>query len=159
MAALASSLRRGGALRTHGALRLGATRLSTSYTPSNPRVGTLEAMDGNTAAEDPSSSYKALHALIMTLPGYRRLTWRQLGTGKVVYPQSMTGHGICCSRRATFVILLAHGQSGDPGAFWRCLSELEATSSTEEVVASVEALPQVARVWDFQIKPKFWGIF
>ena len=50
MAALASSLRRGGALRTHGALRLGATRLSTSYTPSNPRVGTLEAMDGNTAA-------------------------------------------------------------------------------------------------------------
>ena len=34
----------------HGPLRLGAIRLSTSYTPSNPRVGSLEAMDGNTAA-------------------------------------------------------------------------------------------------------------
>ena len=50
MAALASSLRPRVALRTGGALRVGAIRLSTSYTPSNPRVGTLEAMDGNTAA-------------------------------------------------------------------------------------------------------------
>ena len=37
-------------IQSHGALRLGATRLSTSYTPSTPRVGSLEAMDGNTAA-------------------------------------------------------------------------------------------------------------
>ena len=48
--ALRASRLSGLRLRSHGVAQLGATRLSTSYTPLKPRVGSLEAMDGNTAA-------------------------------------------------------------------------------------------------------------